>query len=80
MEMDESGYVSFGDVARENLGMQCQYASRYITGFPDHPDLGKGLRFLNLDMDNYHAIRIHRDDVPEIVRRIRDYRNQPRIS
>ena len=71
-------YIDFGDVSREQLGQQCQYGSRYITGVIDGwPNLGEGLRFTGFDDDghvnNYHAMKIHRDDVDEFVRRVNEY-------
>lgn len=70
---NDGGYTSFGDVAREQLGQQCQYASRYVTGRnDDYPNLGEGLRFKNLDDGNYHAILIHRDDIDTFVQRYKD--------
>jgi hypothetical protein len=62
-------FVNFGDLAREQLGEQAQYASRYIDGrIPGYPNLGHGLRFEG-DPADYHDVRIHRDDVEEFVRR-----------
>lgn len=70
---DCDGYVSFGTVARTFIGMQCQYASRYITGLAGSPVLCDGLRFRNLEQD-YHDYRVHVDDVPACVDRILHYR------
>lgn len=79
---EQEQYVSFGDIARSKLGMQCQYASRYVDGaFPDEypdlasdPALGNPLRIYG-DSGNYHSYMIHRDDVDAIVHRISQYRN-----
>lgn len=70
------GFVDFGDVARGQLSMQCQYASRYIRGRERDktPALGEGLRFERLDTGCYHDIRIHEDDVAEFVRRFNEYK------
>ncbi|MBK9141077.1 MAG: hypothetical protein IPM23_01175 [Candidatus Melainabacteria bacterium] len=74
--------VDFGDVARKRVGMQCQYASRYVSGecptddpdgYPDvasDPQFGDELR-VEGDAGNYHDIRIHADDVDEFVDRMR---------
>jgi hypothetical protein len=72
-------YVDFGDVARGRLGMQCQYASRYLTGVGATPALAQDLRWHGGDPaalwrtlspdGNYHALRIHADDVEEFVAR-----------
>jgi hypothetical protein len=51
-------FVSFGDVARNQCGMQCQYAARYID------ELAPDLRFIG-DIKDYHSILIHEDDVKE---------------
>lgn len=71
-------YVDFGDVSRQQLGEQCQYGSRYIDGRIDgYPNLGHGLRFKGYDsngrINNYHDMKIHRDDVAEFVRRVKLY-------
>lgn len=79
---DKDGYVIFGHVSRNELKMQCQYGSDYlfdpdVHGCESTPNLGKGLRFRNLDVGDYHGIEIHIDDVPELVRRYKEYRNPP---
>jgi hypothetical protein len=70
-------YTQFGPVARHKIGIQAQYASRYIDGLNDYLALGKGLRFRNWPNAgmNYHSIEIHRDDVDEFVRRVLAHRN-----
>ena len=54
-------FINFGDFCRKEIGMQCQYGSRYLTGFPGYPNLGEGLRFTG-NCGDYHAINIHKDD------------------
>ena len=76
--MTEEGYVDFGDVSRQQLDLQCQYGSRYIDGYIDGwPSLSKGLSNIGFDIhgcvNNYHAMKIHRDDVEEFVRRVKKY-------
>lgn len=78
----EIDLVDFGDVARQRVGMQCQYASRYVSGecpkdyqdeYPDvasDPQFGDELR-VEGDAGNYHGIRIHADDVDEFVARMK---------
>ena len=79
VDLDSDGYANFGDVARGSLGMQCQYASQYVTGtFNDRPNLGQGLRFKNLDTGNYHEIRIHGEDIGELVSRFQQMRAEQR--
>jgi len=67
-------YTQFGPVARNQIDMQCQYASRYVTGVAGFPNLSEGLRFRNVSPANYHNIEIHRDDVAEFVKRVQDHR------
>lgn len=57
-------YVLFGDVARDRVGEQCQYAHRYL----DDPEIGMGTRWRGRHAD-YHGITIHRDDVAGFVER-----------
>ena len=72
---DQRGYVAFGDAARK-IGIQSQYASRYVRGDGDHancgsdPALGRELRFIG-DACDYHDLLIHQDDLDEFVRRVR---------
>jgi hypothetical protein len=81
----DSDYVEFGGVAISRLGMQCQYASRYVGGVCDYenltsdPTLGRTLRFKERtrtvsSSSNYHDLRIHRDDVEEFVARVKRVR------
>ncbi len=69
------GFVSFGDAARK-VGIQSQYASRYVAGDSDHancgsdPALGRVLRFVG-DPGDYHDLLIHADDVDEFVTRVK---------
>lgn len=72
-EIDEKGYVSFGDVSGF-LGQQSQYVCRYVDGMmEEYPKLGEGLRIEGTS-DEYHFMRIHKDDVLEFVSRYKDYR------
>jgi hypothetical protein len=71
----EGDFVRFGDIARGRLGEQAQYASRYIDGRLDYPNLGKGLRFEG-DPSDYHDVRIHKADVEEFVRRWQEHKEQ----
>lgn len=86
-EFNDGGYSPFGDFCRSRLGQQCQYGSRYIDGrLEGYPNLGEGLRFNNghgyngqireLDASDYHAVRIHRDDMDEFERRYRAYQEE----
>ena len=72
---DLRDYVSFGDAARK-IGIQSQYASRYVRGDDDRancgsdPALGRVLRFAG-DPGDYHDLLIHVDDVDEFVARVK---------
>lgn len=62
-------YLNFGDFARAIMGLQCQYAARYVDGKLDGwPNLGKGLRFIG-NTNNYHSLRIHKKDADEFLKR-----------
>lgn len=68
-------YVPFGPVARIQIGIQCQCASRYVTGQGQYPNLGEGLRFRNIS-GSYHNFEIHRDDVDTFVTRVNSHRHE----
>jgi hypothetical protein len=71
---DEEGFVRFGDVSNRFIPMmQIQYSSEYLTGRGGSIKLSEGLRIKEPDRGNYHMIRIHKDDIPEFVRRYRDH-------
>lgn len=72
-DADENGFVNFGDVARQMLNMQSQYASYYVGGLGERPDLSGGLRFKG-DPASYHSLRIHKDDVEEFIARVQNAR------
>ena len=73
-ETDNNGFVVFGNVAREVLNQQAQYASRYINGSKgEYPNLGEGLRFEG-DPEDYHDVKIHNEDVEEFVKRVKEYK------
>ena len=74
---DEEGFVNFGEIAHGIFNQQSQYASRYIDGaIPGWPNLGEGLRFKG-STEDYHFVRIHKDDIEEFIRRKRDYVQNP---
>ena len=51
-EIDNEGFVRFGDIARGLLGRQAQYVSRLIDGTdPEYPNLGESIRFKNFFRD-----------------------------
>jgi hypothetical protein len=69
---DNEGYVNFGEMARNRLGRQCQYTSRYLIGLYPYPDISEGIRWKGSRGD-YHSYRIHKDDVEEFIKRIEEY-------
>ena len=73
MKQNDDEYISFGDFARNVLGQQCQYASRYVDGRLGSANLGIGLRFKELDTGSYHDIKIHKDDVGIFEQRYRKH-------
>ncbi len=74
--VDENGFVKFGDVSRKLMGKQCQYGSRYVDGaFGEYPKLGEGLR-IEGSSDDYHNMKIHKDDIDEFMRRYKEYENK----
>jgi hypothetical protein len=66
-----SDYLNLGDVCREQLAMQAQYGSRFafIEWADEYPFCGEGLRFKG-DSDDYHSVKIHKDDVFTFVARV----------
>jgi len=65
-------YIDFGEICRNKLNMQCQYGMYYIEGFGGYPDVSEGLRFIR--NDNWHQIKIHKDDVDEFISRVNKFR------
>jgi len=74
LQFDNEGFVMFGDVARNLLNQQSQYASRYADDLDkDYPNLGKNLRIQG-DCGYYHGMKIYKDDIEEFVNRVRKYK------
>ncbi len=73
---EEKDYLNFGDYVRNTIGMQCQYAYRYLHGVNGNPALGKDLRTKRMDTGSYHDILIHKDDAPIFRQRLEDHRKQ----
>jgi hypothetical protein len=82
---DIVNYLSFGDICREQLNMQCQYGSRYADPVWStnsareagnwYPDCGKDLRILGSSAQ-YHSMRIHKDDIDTFVKRVKFYKEK----
>ena len=75
LDGDPDEFINFGDIARQYLNQQCQYASWYVGGFRNTPDLSGGLKFEG-DPDEYHSLKIRRGDVAEFINRVQEYRRQ----
>jgi hypothetical protein len=63
-------YIDFGDFARKELGMQCQYATYFIHGLAGYPQLCGDIRMYNPLQGTYHMIKIHRDDTYKLKKRV----------
>ena len=72
-EADSDGFVDFGEVARSELSMQCQYASYYLRGAGGMPNLSSELRIQG-DPADYHSLLIHRDDVGKFLQLAKAHR------
>lgn len=70
-------YINFGDVARGQMGQQCQYASRYFcqNWKDEYPMLGVGLRIKG-NSNDYHSMMIHKDDVVVAVERYKKHQGE----
>lgn len=75
--MVESAYIKFGKIAREKMGMQCQYASRFLDE-TRYPGLATGVRWEG-DLYNYHSLLIHQEDVEVFVERVQNWRRSKGI-
>ena len=71
---NDGGFSDFGDFARNRLGCRSNYMSMFIEGKEGFPELGKGLRFKNIDAIDDHKILIHREDMEEFEKRFTRYR------
>lgn len=71
-ESSDPDYIRFGDVARNMIGMQCQYASDYLDSIK-HPALAAGVRWRG-NLGDYHFLTIHKDDVAAFVDRVQTWR------
>lgn len=80
-EVDSEGYVYLGDIARGLLGMQAQYASRYLDGaLPElgYPNFGESLKLKDVFKNgkpsgNYHDYKIHKDDIETFIQRVKKH-------
>lgn len=77
---DSEGFVRFGDVSLYVLGVQTQYAARYLEGLGDSPKLSEGLRYVLSAGGNYHSYRLHMEDVEVFVLRVKSiYMNRRKL-
>lgn len=69
IEKGSPGFLMFGSLARKCLGMQCQYAARYLT----KKTIVAGLNIKNLkkDADEWHSIEVDENDAQELLSRIK---------
>jgi hypothetical protein len=65
-------YISFREIS-DSVGMQSQYASRYLNGSLGSTNLGEGIRYLG-DTAEYHDLKIHLEDAPTFCERLRAHR------
>jgi hypothetical protein len=77
MDVDADGFVRLDDVTHGLLHQQSQYISRYMDdeNSTRSPFLAAGLR-INTDSVSHHEYKIHKDDAPEFVARVRAFRNR----
>lgn len=70
-----------GDISKRLLGgRQTQYISRFIDKLdPEYDFLGEDLHFKNVfskegkGTGSYHDYMVHKDDIDELVKRVKDY-------
>lgn len=60
-------YIPFGPVARGKLNNQAQYARHWLRD----PEVNEGIRWRG-DFSNYHTLEIHKDDVDDLVKRVKE--------
>jgi hypothetical protein len=70
--VDSEGFVAFADVANF-IEQQAQYASRFLNP-TNEVYFGDNIRFIG-NVDDYHNIRIHRDDITIFVKKHCEYRS-----
>jgi len=71
----EEDFENFGEVCRNKLNMQCQTGYYMLEGFHGYPVMKEGLRIIGNEM-NYHAIKIHKDDVQIFIDRVNAMRKR----
>ena len=75
LHVDKGGMVNFGELARNVLGMQAQYASYYVDGI-GVPRCADDLRMETGTIGgNYHAYRIHVKDAPVFIERVNSFQS-----
>lgn len=72
-EMD-GDYVNISNVS-SLLEMQNQYLSNYLDLTPKYLKFSDGIRTHRETKGNYHSIMIHKEDVEEFIRRVREHRS-----
>jgi hypothetical protein len=69
-----SEYINFGNLCRNELGIQSQYGYHYITGIGGSPNLSEGIRLKGGNNHDYHSLYIHKDDADTFKNRVMNYR------
>lgn len=73
-DSDNSDFVSFGDVCRHRIGVQCRYGRHYLRA----PGICEGIRWQGR-LEDYHGLTIHKDDVDSFVTRVLSWRRSKGI-
>jgi hypothetical protein len=63
----DNDYIAFGPIARGKLNNQAQYARHWLRD----PEVNEGIRWRG-DFSNYHTLEIHKDDVDDLVKRVKE--------
>ena len=66
-------YLDLGKVSRSQLCMPIELAARYVDGGESTPCLRSGLRIRNAADGNPNSFQIHKEDIPEFVRRVKTH-------
>jgi len=70
----ENVYIDFGDICRNKVGITSQYGAYFIDGLANHSRLCDDLRVVNPNDWSYHTWKIHKDDAPIFVDRVKKWR------
>lgn len=76
---EKEKYVDFGEQILDRLGMQSQYAARYLFGVLGSENLGQDLK-IEGSYDDYHFIKIHPADLEIFIQRLIDLKKSKGID